>query len=86
MVYNFFDTKTSGDNTSGSTVKMKLISNQELAKECYQPIFKRFEKRKKHPSLMVNIWGSDLADVELISKFNKGIVFRKECVIDIFSK
>ena len=83
MVYNFFDTKTSGDNTSGGAVKMKLISNQELAKECYQP---RFEKRKKHPSLMENIWGSDLVDVELISKFNKGIVFRKECVIDIFSK
>ena len=32
-----------------------------------------------------NIWGADLADIELISKFNKG--FRLlSCVIDIFSK
>ena len=35
---------------------------------------------------MENIWGADLVDVELISKFNKAIVFRKECIIDIFSK
>ena len=32
-----------------------------------------------------NIWGADLADMELISKFNKGLRFLL-CVIDIFSK
>ena len=32
-----------------------------------------------------NIWGADLADMQLISKFNKGCRFLL-CVIDIFSK
>ena len=32
-----------------------------------------------------NIWGADLADMQLISKFNKGFKFLL-CVIDIFSK
>ena len=32
-----------------------------------------------------NIWGTDLADMQLISKFNKGFRFLL-CVIDIFSK
>ena len=32
-----------------------------------------------------NIWGVDLADMPLISKFNKGFRFLL-CVIDIFSK
>ena len=34
---------------------------------------------------MDNIWGADLADMQLIRKFNKGISFLL-CVIDIFSK
>ena len=32
-----------------------------------------------------NIWGADLADMQLISKFNKGFRFLL-CVIDIFNK
>ena len=32
-----------------------------------------------------NIWGADLADMQLISKFNKGFRFLL-CVFDIFSK
>ena len=32
-----------------------------------------------------NIWGVDLADMQLLSKFNKGYRFLL-CVIDIFSK
>ena len=32
-----------------------------------------------------NIWGADSADMQLISKFNKGLRFLL-CVIDIFSK
>ena len=32
-----------------------------------------------------NIWGSDLPDMHLLSKFNKGFRFLL-CVIDIFSK
>ena len=32
-----------------------------------------------------NIWGADLADMQLISKFNRGFRFLL-CVMDIFSK
>ena len=38
-----------------------------------------------HSSFKDNIWGVDLADMQLLSKFNKGFRFVL-CVIDIFSK
>ena len=38
-----------------------------------------------HSSFKDNIWGVDLADMQLLSKFNKGFKFLL-CVIDIFSK
>ena len=43
------------------------------------------EKRKVHPAFKDNIWGADLADMQLLSKNNRGIRFFL-CVIDIFSK
>ena len=48
-------------------------------------IIKKFKKRKVYSGFRDNIWGADLADMQLINKFNK--VFRfLLCVIDIFSK
>ena len=38
-----------------------------------------------YSSFKDNIWGVDLADIQLLSKFNKGIRFLL-CVIDFFSK
>ena len=38
-----------------------------------------------HSAFKDNIWGSDLADIQLISKYNKGVRFLL-CVIDFFSK
>ena len=38
-----------------------------------------------YSSFKNNIWGADLADMQLLSKFNKGFKFLL-CVIDIFSK
>ena len=38
-----------------------------------------------YSSFKDNIWGADLADMQLLSKFNKGFRFLL-CVIDIFSK
>ena len=38
-----------------------------------------------HSSFRDNIWGVDLADTQLMSKFNKGFTFLL-CVIDVFSK
>ena len=79
MVYKFFDSKVSG---SGA----KLIpENEQLAEELHKPIIRKIEKRKVYSTFKDNIWGVDLADMQLLSKYNKGIRFLL-CVIDIFSK
>ena len=81
MVYKFFDKKS-----EGSGVNTKLgPQNPQLAKELHKPIIKKFEKRKVHAAFKDNIWGADLADMQLLSRYNKGIRFLL-CVIDIFSK
>ena len=41
--------------------------------------------KKVYSSFRDNIWGVDLANVQLLSKFNKGFRFLL-CVIDIFCK
>ena len=43
------------------------------------------KKRTVYSGFKGNIWGADLADMQLISKFNKGFRYFL-CVIDIFSK
>ena len=79
MVYKFFDSKVSG---SGA----KLISqNKQLVNELHKPIIRKFEKRKVYSTFKDNIWGVDLANRQLLSKYNKGFRFLL-CVIDIFSK
>ena len=70
---------------SDETVRNEIISNKELAEELHKPIIRKFEKRKVHSFLIDNIWGADLADMQLISKFNKGFRFLLY-VIDIYSK
>ena len=72
MVYKFFDKKT-----SGGTVKNEIICNKE--------IIRRFNKRKVHSPFIDNIWDKNLADMQLIIKFNKGSRFLL-CIIDIYSK
>ena len=68
---------------TGGAIKTEIMSNKELAEELYKPIIK-FKNRTVYSSFIDNIWGADLADMQLISKF-KGIRFLL-CVIDIFSK
>ena len=80
MVYQFVDRKT-----SGSGIKNENISNKELAEELHKPIIRKFKKRKVHSPFIDNIWGADLAHMQLISKFSKGFRFLLY-VIDIFSK
>ena len=38
-----------------------------------------------YSSFKDNIWGVDLSDMQLISKYNKGIIYLL-CAIDLFSK
>ena len=80
MVYKFFDKKT-----SGRCIKNENISKKELAEEIHKPIIRNFNKTKVRLLFIDNIWGADLADMQLISKFNE--VFRfLLCVIQIYSK
>ena len=83
MVYKFFDKKTKG---SGVTLANKSIpQNEQLAEELHKPIIRKCKKRKVYSAFKDNIWAADLADMKLISKFNKGFRFLL-CVIDIYSK
>ena len=61
------------------------MSNKELAEELHKPINRKFENRKVHSPFIDNIWDADFTDMQLISKFNKGIRFLLG-VINIFSK
>ena len=61
------------------------LATQELAEELHKPIITKFNKRKVHSPFIDNVWGVDLADMQLVSKFNKEFRFLL-CVIDICSK
>ena len=73
MVYKFFDKKTSGR------------SNKKLAEELHKQIISKFKKRKVHSPFIDNVWGADLVDMQLLSKFDKQFRFLL-CVIEIYSK
>ena len=45
------------------------MSNQELAEESHKLVIKKIEKRKVHSSFIDYVWGDDLPDMQLISKF-----------------
>ena len=47
---------------------MKLKKNQQLASDLHKPIIRKFKKIKVYSSFKDNIWGVDLADMQLISK------------------
>ena len=68
MVYKFLDKKSTGSG-------IKSMSNKKFADELQQPIISKFKRRRVYSSFKDNIWVVDLADMQLISKYNKGIRF-----------
>ena len=80
MVHNFFD-----EMATDGAVKNEIMQNKVLAEELHKPITGKFVKRKVYSSFLDNIWGADLADVQLLSKFDKGFRFLL-CAINIYSK
>ena len=66
-------------------LKNKTKQNQQLANELHKPIIKIFVKKNVHSSLKDSFWVVDLADMQLLSKYNKGIRYLL-CPIDLFSK
>ena len=91
MVYKFFESKVASpdkksEGSGAKHVNTKLIpQNEQLVEELHKPIIRKFKKRKVYSTFKDNIWGADLADMQLLCKWNKGIRFLL-CVIDIFSK
>ena len=77
MVYKSFDKKSSGGMIANNK------ENIQLADELHKSIIRKFKKRKAYSSFRDNIWEVDLADMQLLSKFNKGFLL---CIIGIFSK
>ena len=82
MVYKFFNERTKGSRINN---KENLLVNSQLAIELHKPIIKKIKRRKIYSSFRDNIWGVDLAGMQLISKYNKGIRYIL-CVIDLFSR
>ena len=48
-------------------------SSSKLADELHKPVIKKFNKRKVYSQFKDNIWGVDLADMQSLSRKNKGI-------------
>ena len=48
-------------------------------------MIRKFEKRKVHSPFIDNIWGTDLAGMQLKCKFSKGFEYLLH-IIDIYSK
>ena len=75
MDNNFFDKKTA------DTGIKSMPQNEQLAEELHKPIIKKFKKIKVYSAFKDNIWGADLADIQLISKIIKDLDFYYVLVI-----
>ena len=77
MVYKFFNKKSKGSGINEP--------NYQLASELHKPIIRKFKKRKVYSSFTDNNWGVDLADMQSLSRYKKGIKYLI-CAIDLFDK
>ena len=92
MVYKFFDKKSALLNKSTGSGIAALLANKsanepnyQLANEVHKPITRKFKKRKVYSFFGDKIWSVDLADMQSLSKYNKGIKYLM-CTIDLFDK
>ena len=77
VVYKFFDKS----RKVGVLIYHQSLTNNQL-KNCTNQLLETLKKRTGYSIFKDHIWGADLADMQLISKFNKG--FRIYCVLLIF--
>ena len=77
MVYKFFDKKSKDGG-----VNIEVKHNEQLANELHKPIIRNIKKRTVYSGCRDL---AHLADMQLISKFNKGLRFLL-FFIDAFSK
>ena len=84
MVYKFFDKKSALlEKSKGNGIINE--PNDQLANELHKPIIRKFKKSKVYSSYKDNICGVDLADMQSLGKYNKGIKYLL-CATDLFSK
>ena len=95
MVYKFFDSKVASGTAKPSalervkkfkdTTKSSSLerSSSILAVKLHKPVIRKFNKRKVYSQFKDNIWGVDLADMQSLSKKNKGIKYLL-CPIDLY--
>ena len=83
MVYKFFDKKSTGSGFK--KLKNTARNSSILADELHKTIIRKFSKRKVYSQFKDNIWGVDLADMQSLSRKNKGIKYLL-CAIDLYSK
>ena len=77
MVYKFYEKKSKG---SGINEPQNQIAN-----ELHKPIIRKFKNRKVYSLFRDSIQGVDLADIQSLSKYNKGIKYLL-CAVYLFSK
>ena len=85
MVYKFFDKKSTGSGIATAGPSALARSSSILVDELHKPIINKFNKRKVYSQFKDNIWGVDLADMQSLSRKNKGIKYLL-CAIDLYSK
>ena len=85
MVCKSFSKKLAGSNTSGCAIEREIMLNQQSADDLHKQIIRKLHKRKVYSSFKDNIEGAGLVDMQLKSKYDKGLCFLL-CAIDIFSK
>ena len=86
MVYKFFDEKSKASGIFASLAnKSANEPNYRPANELHKPIIRKCKKGKVYSSYRDNIWGVDLANMQSLSKYDKGIKYLL-CAIDLFSK
>ena len=84
MVFKFFDNKSALLNKfSGSGIANE--PNYQLTNKLHKPIIRKPIKRKLYSSFRDNNQGVNLADMQSLSKYNKGNKYLL-CAIELFSK
>ena len=85
MVYKFFDKKSKAEPSSIERTGSGIAISSILGDELHKPIINKFNEKKVYSQFKDNIWGVDLADMQSLSRKNKGIKYLL-CVIDLYSK
>ena len=54
-------------NTRTQTETVITFEDQQLANELHNPLSRKFQKRKVYSSYQSNIWGANLADMQILA-------------------